>query len=129
MNVLALGRSPAAIPALALAIDTARFEAWLQTARPGSLIEYHRGHLCVDRQQRFDAPHDAPDNEPRAALNDLADRAMRASGLGLVHLVQHRHGPADFSYLAIKSRPSVRAGRFEKPSWQKHEEPKHERRR
>lgn len=131
MNVLAPSRPPAAIPAPALVVDTAGFEAWpwLQTARPGSLIEYHRGHLCVDRQQRFDAPHDAPDNEPRAALNDLADRAMRAAEQGLVHLVQRRHGPADFSYLAIKSRPSVRVSRFEKSSWQKHEEPKHERRR
>ena len=112
MNVLAPSRPPAAMPTLILAIDTARFKAWLQTARPGSLIEYHRGHLCIDRQQKSDAPHNAPENKARAVLNELATRALRASEQGLVHLVQRRHGDGDYSYLAIKSRPSVRAGRF-----------------
>ena len=77
MNVLALSRPPVATPTPILAIDTARFEAWLQTARPGSLIEYHRGHLCVDRQQKFDATEDAPDDKARAVLHDLATRALR----------------------------------------------------
>ena len=106
MNVLALSRSPAAMPAPALIIDVAGFEAWLQTAQPGSLIEYHRGHLCIDRQQKFNALHNAPENEARAVLNELATRALRASERGLVHLVQRHHGDGDYSYLAIKSRPS-----------------------
>ena len=106
MNVLALSRPPAAMPAPALIIDVAGFEVWLQNARPGCLIEYHRGHLCIDRQQKFDAPHNAPENKARAVLNNLATRALRASEQGLVHLVQRRHGPEGFSYLAIKSRPS-----------------------
>ena len=113
MNVLALSRPPAAMPAPALIVDVAGFEAWLQTARPGSLIEYHRGHLCVDRQQRFNARDNASENKARAVLHDLATRALRASDQGLVHLVQRRHGPACFSYLAIKSRSSVRAGHLE----------------
>ena len=113
MNVLALSRPPPpAIPASALIIDVADFEAWLQTAQPGSLIEYHRGHLCLDRQQKFDAPHNAPVNKARAVLNELATRALRASERDLVHLVQRRHDDGDYSYLAIKSRPSVRAVRF-----------------
>ena len=128
MNVLTLSRPPAAMPTPILAIDTARFEAWLQTACPDSLIEYHRGHLCVDRQQKFAAPHNAPVNKARAVLHDLATRALRASERGLVHLVQRRHGDDDYSYFAIKSRSSVRVStRSEKPSCQKHEEPKHER--
>ena len=109
MNVLALSRTPAATPASAPVIDAAGFEAWLQTARPGSLIEYHRGHLCVDRQHKFDAPENAPENKAREALNRLANRAMRASERDLVHLVQRRHGREDFSYLAIKARTPVRA--------------------
>ena len=117
MNVLALSRPLAATPTQVLVIDKARFEAWLQTARPGSPIEYHRGHLCVDRQHVFDAPDNAPENKARSALNDLATRALRAAERGLVHLVQRRHGPEDFSYLAIKSQPSVaRAGHFAKSS-------------
>ena len=114
MNVLALSHRPPRpvlfTPAPVFAFDKAGFEAWLQTARPGSLIEYHRGHLCIDRQQKFDAPDNAPENKVRAALNDLATRALRASDRGLVHLVQRRHGREDFSYLAIKARPPVKAG-------------------
>ena len=115
MNVLALSRPLAATPTQVLVIDKARFEAWLQTTRPGSLIEYHRGHLCVDRQQKFDAPDNAPENKARSALNDLATRALRAAERGLVHLVQRRHGPEDFSYIAIKARPSVGVGKLHVP--------------
>ena len=112
MNALTLSRPPAATPAPALIIDVADFEAWLQTALPGSLIEYHRGHLCVDRRQKFAAPDNTPKNKARAVLHDLATRALRAAERGLVHLVQRRHGDGDYSYLAIKLRLSVRAGRF-----------------
>ena len=121
MNVLALSRPPAAIPTPILAIDTARFEAWLQTALPGSLIEYHRGHLCVDRAPKLSAS----DNQTQTELNHLANHAMGAAERGLVHLVQRRHGPADFSYLAIKSRPSGSEGRpLCKVFLGNHEEPK-----
>ena len=112
MNVLAPSRPPAAMPAPALMIDAAGFEAWLQIARPGSLIEYHRGQLCVDRQHKVNAPRNTPENKARDVLHELATRALRASERGLVHLVQRRRGPEDFSYLAIKSRPSMRGSRF-----------------
>ena len=91
--------------ASSLVIDTAGFEAWLQAARPGSPIEYNRGHLCVDRQQK----PDAPDNEARAELHSLAVRVLRAADQGLVHLVQRRRGPADFGYLAIKTGKTPRS--------------------
>ena len=111
MTVLALNRRlpiPAPVtPTMCLIVDKAAFEAWLRAARADSRIEYHRGHLVIDRQQR----PDAPDNKVRAALNSLAARAMRASEQGLVHLVQQRHGREDFSYLAIKTRPVRNRGR------------------
>ena len=91
----------------ALIIDVAGFEGWLRAAHPGSRITFHRGLLCVDRRQRSDMPHDPA----RAALNRLANRAMRASGQGLVHLVQERHGDADYSYLAIRTRAPARRRR------------------
>ena len=94
----------------ALIIDVAGFEEWLRAAHPGSRITYHRNHLCVDRRQRPHAPHDPA----RVALNRLANRAMRADERGLVHLVQQRHGDADYSYIAIRARrapPRVRGGR------------------
>ena len=68
MTVLALSRRlpiPAPVtPTMCLIVDKAAFEAWLRAARADSRIEYHRGHLVIDRQQR----PDAPDNEVRAAL-------------------------------------------------------------
>ena len=88
--------------AFARVTDKADFEAWLKAARPGSLIEYHRGHLCVDRQQKINAP----DTSMRAELHRLATRAIRAAEQSLVRLVQQRHGREDFSYLAIKARPA-----------------------
>ena len=114
MKMLALSPCPAApisgprTPSLVM--DEAAFAAWLKAAHPGSRITFHRGHLCVDRQQRPHAPHDPARDE----LNRLADRTMRASERGLVHLVQKRHGDADFSYLAIRARrapPRMRGGR------------------
>ena len=114
MNLMACSAAPEVpVPppaTTALIIDVAGFEGWLRAAHPGSRITFHRGHLCVDRRQRPHAPH----NPARIALNRLASRAMRAAERGLVHLVQQRHGPEDFSYVAIKARPSlsrVRGGR------------------
>ena len=99
--------SATATAAPSLILDQAVFTALLKTARPGSPIEYHRGHLCVDRQPK----PDAPDNEARLELHRLASAAMRAAGQGLVHLVQRRRGPEDFSYLAIKAGRTPRATR------------------
>ncbi len=97
-------------PAPEPVIDAEAFAAWLRAAHPGSRITFHRGHLSVDREKR----PDAADAETRAALDRLAGRAMQASGQGLVHLVQKRHGDADYSYIAIRARrrPSrMRGGR------------------
>ena len=108
MACRAAPEAPVPLPAsIALIIDVAGFEGWLRAAHPGSRITLHRGLLCVDRQQRPHAPHDPARDE----LNRLADRAMRASTDGLVHLFQKRHGDADYSYLAIRTRtPAKRRG-------------------
>ena len=93
--------APASIP---LIIDVAGFEGWLRAAHPGSRITLHRGLLCVDRRQRPDTPR----NPARDELNRLADRTMRAAERGLVHLVQQRHGDADYSYIAVRARPPAK---------------------
>lgn len=72
------------------------FIAWINQAMPGDVLEYHRGFLAFDVSRLC-----VPD---RVELLKLAHRAMRGVGLGLVHLVQRRNGPNDFSYLAI-ARP------------------------
>ena len=76
----------------------ARFRAWLFTAAPGERFEYHRGSLARDR-----SPEASWSAERRRELNELAHAVIEAAGRGHVHLVQHRNGELDFSYVAIKA--------------------------
>lgn len=71
--------------------------AWVAQAAPGAVLEYHRGYLALDRTS-FDRFADTP---ARAALGLLGSRAHDLAERGLVHLVQHRHGPEDYSYYAV----------------------------
>jgi hypothetical protein len=77
--------------------------AWINQAEPGDALEYHRGFLVLDR---------VPSNKHlsdvrRAEIDRLANCAMRAAEHDLVHLVQRRNAPWDFSYLAIaRARPT-----------------------
>jgi hypothetical protein len=74
--------------------------AWIAQAEPGALLEYHRGFLALDRTAfgRF------AETPARTALSTLGNRAHDLAERGLVHLVQLRHGPEDYSYFAI-ARP------------------------
>jgi hypothetical protein len=71
--------------------------AWVAQAEPGSSLEYHRGYLALDRSG-FGSLGNTP---ARAAVGLLGARAHDLAERGLVHLVQHRHGPEDYSYLAV----------------------------
>ena len=88
-------------------LDAAAFAAWLGAAHAASRITYHCGHLVADRESR----PGAPDAEARAALNRLASCVFEAADQGLVHLAQQRHGPEDFSYLAIRTRTPAKRRR------------------
>ena len=73
---------------------------WLGKAKPGDVIEYHRGFLAVDlwrNGSRF------AENQ-RHELMNISRRAWWASVQGLAHLVQRRNGPDDYSYLAVARR-------------------------
>jgi hypothetical protein len=74
------------------------FYGWLERARAGEQLEYHRGLLTRDRSPASELAED-----DRRALAEIADAVFRAAEGGQVHLVQRRHGPFDFSYLAIKA--------------------------
>ena len=74
------------------------FYGWLERARAGEQLEYHRGLLIWDRSPASELAED-----DRRALAEMADAVFRAAEGGRVHLVQRRHGPFDFSYLAIKA--------------------------
>ena len=82
------------------------FCAWVAQADAGGRLEYYRGSVVADTLSPL-----SPLTEPeRAALRKLADGAYRAAEQDLVHLVQLRHGPDDYSYLAIARPKPTRAG-------------------
>src|SRR5215475_4371911 len=80
-----------------LLVNAIQFCAWVAQASAGDKLEYHRGLLALDASEwsRDFAGH------RRRELNRLAHRALWAANQGLVHLVQRRNGPDDFSYFAI----------------------------
>jgi hypothetical protein len=74
--------------------------AWIAQAAPGAVLEYHRGYLALDRTA-FGRLGDTP---ARRELALLGSRAHDLAERGLIHVVQHRHGPEDYSYFAV-ARP------------------------
>ena len=82
----------------------APLEKWLAEAKPGDAIEYHRGHLYIDRMRTGDSLK--RDVVERAGV--VGDLMLGLSDDGLVLLTQKRHGPHDYSYLAAKvAEPKV----------------------
>jgi hypothetical protein len=81
------------------------FHRWLERSHPGEQFEYYRGLLVRDR-----SPASELAERDRRALAEVADAAFRAAVDGSVHLVQRRHAPFDFSYLAIKAGRATTAG-------------------
>lgn len=115
MNVITLTRFQAAIeadippqrPSPVLLTNEAAFCAWIARSAPGASTVYFRGHLAFERM-----PSVSTFGEPqRKRLVALAKRALQAAEDGLVHLVQRRHGPEDYGYIAVKA-PVRRSGRF-----------------
>ena len=62
---------------------------------PGDILEYHRGFLAVDIGDRRLAAAE------QKALRRARPPRRLGFDAGLVHLVQRRNGPNDFSSLAI----------------------------
>jgi hypothetical protein len=79
---------------------------WVGTALPGHRLVYHRGVLCRDRETTAPGLNDREANE----LRRVARRALSLAKDGFAHLVQHRHGPDDYSYLLI-ARPKPQTNR------------------
>lgn len=91
------------LPSARLQIDETDLCGWIGQAAPGDVLEYYRGFLAMDT---FSHATRLTEHE-RAELVHLARRAWWASEQKLIHLVQRRHGPDDYSYLAI-ARPKPR---------------------
>jgi hypothetical protein len=90
-------------------LTAGRFWSWLARAEPGAALEYHRGLLILDR-----SPASALSEGERRTVAKIADAALTAAADRLVHLVQRRNGPFDFSYVAIKAAPA-RGKRVRRP--------------
>ena len=96
-------------PAARDPISVAEFRGWLARAESCSWFEYYRGLLLWDR-----SPASELSEDERWTVAKIADAALTAAADGLVHLVQHRNGPFDFSYVAIKAAPA-RSERARRP--------------
>jgi hypothetical protein len=98
-------------PTPLLFTDEEAFCDWIANAVPSAVMIYYRGHLAFDRMPSTGVFA----NADRKRLIAVAKRAIQAAEDGLVHLVQRRHGPQDYSYIAIKARgrlpsPAIPAG-------------------
>ena len=93
-------------PARTLSITEEAFCSWLGKAMPGDRIEYHRGHLLIDRSRKL-GPFSEMD---RRQLSAIANRALALAEQGRLCLLQRRHGDCDYSYVAtiVRRPPTVR---------------------
>jgi hypothetical protein len=92
------------LPPLRLRLTEIEFCGWLGQAGPGDRIEYYRGFLAPDSMP---AAQRLPERDCRELLK-LARRALWAAEQNLLHLVQRRHGPDDYSYIAVaRVRPKM----------------------
>ena len=62
---------------------------WSRHAKKGEALLYHKGLLMRDRQSNHD-------------LDAIAKFMWLIMEKGVVSLVQHRNGEADYEYLAVK---------------------------
>ena len=86
-------------------LTEAAFCDWIAEACIGDQIQYHEGHLLVDRSESFSMLPKAQ----RQALDAVAKRAWIAMELGLAHLLSHRHAINRYQYIAVRSVQSVKA--------------------
>ncbi len=89
--------TPSAVAGLHLTL--ADLERWFSTAEAGSTVAYFRGFLALDRGAGSRFGDDAGD-----VLDHIAATMMAMAEAGKVHLVQRRHGPFHYTYLAVMAR-------------------------
>ena len=97
----ATASSPARLP-----LSLCDLERFLSTAKAGDMIIYHRGYLALDRGAGSKLGDNAGEE-----LDHIAAALMAMAEAGRVHLIQRRHGPFDYTYLAVMAR-GARTGRL-----------------
>jgi hypothetical protein len=72
---------------------------WMASAAPGQVMQYHEGHLLVDRSETLSSLSKADRNR----LHALARRMWIGCELGLVNLFSQRLGDCRYRYMAIRA--------------------------
>jgi len=72
---------------------------WVAQAQPGAQIQYHAGHLLVDRSAAFSVL----EPRERESIDRVAKRAWLAMEIGLVHLLSYRIADFHYRYVAVRS--------------------------
>jgi hypothetical protein len=93
-------------------LTDAAFRRWLAAAGPGDALQYHEGHLLLDRAE---TASQLPAAE-RLRVHAVANQAWQAAELGLLHLFSRRIDEGRFVYLAIRSSRPVPEPDFPEPS-------------
>jgi hypothetical protein len=91
---------PAPLPELEDWLTERRVIAWLVEAPAGAKLTYHSGFLARDRMPGMSELSE----ESRRRAHAIAFRVMTAAAHGAVRLIQHRHGPEDYAYIAVKAK-------------------------
>jgi hypothetical protein len=87
-------------------LSFADLDRWFSTSSPGDRVSYFRGFLALDR-----GPGSRLGEESGLELDRVATAVMAMAAAGHVHLVQRRHGPNDYTYVAVRARGSRRSVR------------------
>jgi hypothetical protein len=93
-------------------LTEAAFRRWLAAAEPGDALQYHEGHLLLDRAETASR---LPAAE-RLRVHAVANQSWQAAELGLLHLFSRRIDEGRFVYLAIRSSRPVPEPDFLEPS-------------
>lgn len=84
-------------------LDADKFQDWLDRAKPGTTLLYHRGELAYEREGIVEL-NDKIHHVYREPLHSLADAVWRAYRRGRVILTQKRLDYGEFAYYATKRR-------------------------
>lgn len=89
-----------------LLLRLAELHDWLANARPGEVLEYHRGVLARDRLAGASRLPQGQSTE----LDRLAKAVLTIAETGEGHVLQRRNGADDYTYIliarALRSLPS-----------------------
>ena len=86
-----------AVIGMFVSISEAEVRRWLREAEPGQVMRYFRGFLA----RGANAQGEVLSEQECGELSRVATHLWCAAQRKHIHLVQFRHGPEDFTYIAV----------------------------